>query len=121
MSGCIDESVKPMLLHECLKRLLQKIFMLTQLESFITRCPLHLTLKLLSVRDDPNKQKHLDVMCFPVLFPTGEFGEFHPREVKLSHTEYIKSRLLNKESRFRKYVSYLLWQKEMRQLSVEDY
>ena len=76
--------------------------------------------KLLSVRDDPikNKQKHLDVMCFPVLFPTGEFGEFHP------HTEYIKSRLLNKDSRFRKdaqYVFYLLWQKEMRQLSAGVY
>ena len=82
--------------------------------------------KLLSVIDDPinNRQKHLDVMCFPVLFPTGEFGEFHPRKHKLSHSEYIKSRLLNKDSRFRKdaqYVFYLLWQKEMRQLSAGVY
>ena len=23
-------------------------------------------------------QQYLDVMCFPVLFPTGKFGEFHP-------------------------------------------
>ena len=75
--------------------------------------------KLLSVREDPidNRQQHLDVMCFPVLFPTGRFGEFHPRQEKLSHSEYIKLRLLNKDSRFRKdaqYVFYLLWQKEMR-------
>ena len=32
--------------------------------------------KVLSVKEDPldNQQWHLDVMCFPVLFPTGEFG-----------------------------------------------
>ena len=63
-------------------------------------------------------------MCFPVLFPTGRFGEFHPRQEKLSHSEYIKSRLLNKDSRFRKdaqYVFYLLWQKEMRELSAGVY
>ena len=26
----------------------------------------------------------------PVLFPSGKYGEFHPREVKLSFSEYIK-------------------------------
>ena len=52
---------------------------------------------MLSVKEDAldNRQQYLDVMCFPVLFPTGKFGEHHPREVKLSHSEYIKSRLLN--------------------------
>ena len=48
-----------------------------------------------------NRQKYLDVMCFPGLFPNGHFGEFHPREEK-SLSQYIKSRLLNKDSRFRK-------------------
>ena len=76
--------------------------------------------------EDPidNRQQHLDIMCFPVLFPTGRFGKFHPRQEKLSHCEYIKSRLLNKDSRFRKdaqYVFYLLWQKEMRELSAGVY
>ena len=53
--------------------------------------------KLLSVTEDPidKRKQYLDVMCFPVLFPTGKFGEFHPRQEKLSHSEYIKSRLLN--------------------------
>ena len=43
--------------------------------------------KLLNVQEEPldNRQKHLDVMCFPVLFPDGNFGEFHPREVKVSN------------------------------------
>ena len=82
--------------------------------------------RLLSVTEDPikNRQEHLDVMCFPVLFPTGEFGEFQPRREKLSPSEYIKSRLLNKDSRFRKdpqYVFYLLWQKEMRGISAGIY
>ena len=33
-----------------------------------------------SVREEPidNWLQHLDIMCFPVLFPTGEFGQFHP-------------------------------------------
>jgi len=59
--------------------------------------------KVLSVKEDPldNRQRHLDVMCFPVLFLTGEFGEYHPR-TKLSNSEYIKSQLLNKDSHFRK-------------------
>ena len=46
------------------------------------------------------------------------------REHKLSHSEYIKSRVLNKDSRFRKdaqYVFYLLWQKEIKQLSAGVY
>ena len=82
--------------------------------------------KLVSVREEPidNRLQHLDIMCFPVLFPTGEFGQFHPHEHKLSHSEYIKSRVLNKDSRFRKdaqYVFYLLWQKEMKQLSAGVY
>ncbi len=44
--------------------------------------------------------------------------------MKLSHSEYIKSRLLHKDSRYRKdaqYVFYLLWQKEMRELSAGVY
>ena len=82
--------------------------------------------KVKNVQEDPldNRQKYLDVMCFPVLFPTGHFGKYHPREVKLSHSEYVKSRLLNKDSRFRKdphYVFYLLWQKEMQELSAGVY
>ena len=82
--------------------------------------------KVINIQEDPldNRQKYLDVMCFPGLFPNGNFGEFHPHEKKISHSEYIKSRLLNKDSRFRKnaqYVFYLLWQKEMRELSAGVY
>ncbi len=36
--------------------------------------------------------QHLDVMYFPVLFPTGKFGKLHPRDMKLSYSEYIRSR-----------------------------
>ena len=28
-------------------------------------------------------------MCFPHLFPSGSFGEFHPCELKISSSEYI--------------------------------
>ena len=82
--------------------------------------------KLLSVKEDPlrNRQQFLDVLYFHVLFPSGRFGEFHPRSVKISSSEYGKSCLLNKDSRFRKdpqYISFLLWQKEMRELSAGVY
>ena len=78
--------------------------------------------KLLSIHEQPldNRQKYLDVLCFPLLFPTGRYGEFHPRAVKLSFSEYLKSKLMNCDSRFRKnpeFVFYYLWQKEMRELS----
>ena len=82
--------------------------------------------KMLSIKDAPldNRMKFLDVMCFPVLYPIGKFGEHHDRQVKISHGEFIKSRLLNKDSRFRKdpqYIFYLLWQKDMRKLSAGVY
>ena len=82
--------------------------------------------KLLSVKEDAldNRQKFLDVMCFTHPFPSGRFGEFHPRELKISSSEYAKSRLLNKDSRFRKdpqYVFFLLWQKELWELSAGVY
>ena len=48
-----------------------------------------------------NKLKHLDVLCFPTLFPSGKFGECHPRKVPISPSEFVKSRLLNKDSHFR--------------------
>ena len=46
--------------------------------------------KLLNVREDPidSRQQYLDVMCFPTLYPTGKFGKYHTREVKLTHTDF---------------------------------
>ena len=82
--------------------------------------------KLLSITEDAldSRQKYLDVLCFPHLFPSGAFGQFHLRQVKLSASEYAKFRLLNKDSHFRKEVAYmfiLLWQKELRELSAGIY
>ena len=82
--------------------------------------------KLMYVKEEPieSSQKYLDVMCFPTLFPEGNFGKFHDRQKIFSHSEYIKSRLLNKDSRFRKdprYVFYLLWHKELREVSAGVY
>uniref|UniRef100_A0A1X7VJS4 Uncharacterized protein n=1 Tax=Amphimedon queenslandica TaxID=400682 RepID=A0A1X7VJS4_AMPQE len=48
-----------------------------------------------------NRQEHLDLLCFPTIFPTGQYGEHHPRQSypaqTLSFSEYVKSRLLNKK------------------------
>ena len=82
--------------------------------------------KLMNVKEDAlsNKLKYLDVLCFPTLFPSGRFGESHPRKVHISLSEFAKSQLLNKDGRFRKddqYIFYLLWQKEMREISAGVY
>ena len=65
--------------------------------------------KLVNVKEYPLKsnQKHLDLMCFPELFPTGEFGEYHDNEVPLTSSEYVKSRLKNKNSLYRKKAEYV--------------
>ena len=73
--------------------------------------------KMLNVKEKPldNRQAYLDVMCFPNLFPLGHFGELHTREVHISSFEYAKSKLLKKDSRFRKdaqYVFFLLSQQQ---------
>ena len=82
--------------------------------------------KMLKIQEPAldNRLKYLDVVCFPYLFPTGRYGEYHPREIKLTFSEYIKSRLLNKDSRYRKnpeFIFYYLWQKELRELSSGIY
>ena len=80
----------------------------------------------MSIKENPldNRQKHFNVMCFPVLFPDGNFGKYHPNEVKVSHREYVKSRQLNKDSRFKKdplYFFFLLWHKEMGEIACGVY
>uniref|UniRef100_A0A1X7TSS3 Uncharacterized protein n=1 Tax=Amphimedon queenslandica TaxID=400682 RepID=A0A1X7TSS3_AMPQE len=57
----------------------------------------------MNVKEAPidTRQEHLDLFCFPTLFPTGQYGE-HPTQSypaqTLSFSEYIKSRILNKNS-----------------------
>ena len=45
--------------------------------------------KLLGIKEDPldSRQQHLEVMCFPVIFPDGRFGKYYKRETVISHCE----------------------------------
>ena len=77
--------------------------------------------KLVDVKEDAlsNKLKYLDVLCFPTHYPTQKFGEWHPRQHKISPSKFVKFRQMNKDRPFCKdnhYVFSLLWQKEMREL-----
>ena len=36
----------------------------------------------------------LVVLCLPSLFPTGQFGQYHPRQIKIQLSENVKSCLL---------------------------
>ncbi|XP_073986376.1 uncharacterized protein [Rhodnius prolixus] len=52
--------------------------------------------------------KNLDYLTFPHLFPKGRFGKFDVnRNVPLSDAEYRKTRILNKDGRFRRDPCYL--------------
>ena len=100
---CSAEDVKSFQTYT-IRRLDQKQSNLTDSEHF----------KLVNVKDNAmsNKLKHLDVLCFPTLIPSGKFGESHDRSVPISLSEFGKSHVLNKESRFHKdpqYVFFLLW------------
>jgi len=53
-------------------------------------------------------QSDLDVKAFPELFPTGENGiRDTTRELKIATSDFIKSRLLNKDPKFRLNINYL--------------
>ena len=82
--------------------------------------------KLLSVEESPLdcRQEHIDTLCFPVLFPDGKFEKKYHREFNLMHSEFEKSRLFNKDSRFRKHMQYILYilkQKEARELNCTTF
>ena len=68
--------------------------------------------------------ENLDLMTFPLLFPRGRFGKCEIRNVKLNDAEFRISRLLNKDSRFRRnqqYLFHLLHDSEMKSLSSSIY
>uniref|UniRef100_A0A1X7VTG7 Uncharacterized protein n=1 Tax=Amphimedon queenslandica TaxID=400682 RepID=A0A1X7VTG7_AMPQE len=70
--------------------------------------------KLVSVEEATidNRKEHLDLLCFLTLFPTGQYGEHHPRQSNpaqtLSFSKYIISTLLNKDAKFHRNHSYCL-------------
>ncbi len=45
------------------------------------------------------KDENFDVMAFPCLFPSGQFGLFHQREKKISSQQYFNQRILNRDPR----------------------
>ena len=64
--------------------------------------------KLTSITEDPLVQTTaFGCDVFPCTLSYWVFGEFHPRKERISPGEYIKSRLLNKDSRFRKDPQYV--------------
>ncbi|KAI5701995.1 hypothetical protein M8J75_015542 [Diaphorina citri] len=68
-----------------------------------------------------SRDSSIDVKCFPDLFVEGKFGQFHPRSVKLTSSEFIKCVLTSKHSRFRlnqQYLFFLLNDANIRQLNA---
>lgn len=59
--------------------------------------------QMLRVENIPidNRNKTLDLLCFPDLYPFGKNGQCEQRPIHLSDSEFIKSRLMSKHSQFR--------------------
>ncbi|XP_070517913.1 uncharacterized protein [Cardiocondyla obscurior] len=79
--------------------------------------------QMLKIQDVPldNREKNLDLMCFPDLYPFGKNGQYdEERPNKLQEHEFIKCRLMSKHPQFRlnqQYLFYLLNRANIRQLS----
>ena len=64
--------------------------------------------------------KQLDHMCFPDLFPFGVGGMHYSREVSLKPSDYVKTIIQSRDSRFRlnqQFLFFLFHQATIRQLS----
>ena len=82
--------------------------------------------QLLKVNEAPidSRIKHLDMLCFPDLYPFGIGGQTCDREVRLKPAEYVKCILMSRDSRFRlnqQFIFYLLHQANMRQIASGIY
>ena len=53
------------------------------------------------------RDSNWDVDAFPHLHPTGQYGQDHPREQKLTHQKYFIQRLMNCDDRWVKNSAYL--------------
>ena len=65
--------------------------------------------------------KQLDHMCFPNLFPFGVGGMHYSREVSLTASDYVKTIIQSRDSRFRLNQQFLFYQATRRQLSSGIY
>ena len=79
--------------------------------------------QLLKVNEAPldNCTKHLDMLCFPDLYPYGIGGQACQREVYIRPADYVK---ISRDSRFRlnqQFIFYLLHQANMRQIASGIY
>lgn len=65
--------------------------------------------QMLKIQDMPidNRHKTLDLLCFPDLYPYGQNGQHANRQVHVSDSEFVKSRLMSKHSQFRLNIQYI--------------
>jgi len=80
--------------------------------------------QMLKIQDSPldNREKNLDLLCFPDLCPFGVNGQHDDiRPMKFHNHEFIKCRLKSKYSQYRlnqQYLFYLLNNVNIRQLTL---
>lgn len=78
--------------------------------------------QMVKIEDIPlnNRNKDLDIKCFPDLYPYGMNGQHKNRSVRITNFEYIKMRLMSQHSQFplnAQYLFYLLHDHNIRQLN----
>lgn len=67
-----------------------------------------------------NREKYLDLLCFPDLYPFGVNEQHETRQVKFYDYEFVKCRFISKHPQYRlnqQYLFYLLNDANIRQLN----
>lgn len=82
--------------------------------------------QMLKVNENPIDQRdiELDLKCFPTLYPFGRGGQYVSRPIKISASEFIKSKMMSINSIFRtnsQYLFFLLHESNIRALKAGIY
>jgi len=82
--------------------------------------------QMLKVNENPIDQRdiELDLKCFPTLYPFGSGGQYVSRPIKISASEFIKTKMMSINSIFRtnsQYLFFLLHESNIRALKAGIY
>ena len=71
--------------------------------------PVHQLEKITSAPLSIFKEKQLEVLAFPTLYPDGNNGFGTHRQISITPLDYFQSRIMSKDSRLAKHPSYIFW------------
>ena len=71
--------------------------------------PVHQLEKITSAPLSIFNKQQLEVLAFPTLYPDGNNGFGTHRQISITPLDYFQSRIMSKDSRWAKHLSYIFW------------